>query len=245
MPRAPHATLRLATLSLIAVPLLACGGTTDVSAFEPVPNPGDDTGVVSDGSPTPIPDGSAADSAVPVEDSSVPVEDSGAPDEDSAIPVEDSGAPDDTGVATDAGPADTGSGDTGAIDGGDGGVPCTEPSSAVFGGHCYFPLAERNWVTARDFCVSRGAHLVTITSAEEQAFVQTMLPGEDRWIGLYRPTGPGTPPFRWVTTEAVGYTRWAMGEPNGSGSCARIRPSDQRWADQSCSQTLNAICERE
>jgi hypothetical protein len=81
---------------------------------------------------------------------------------------------------------------------------------------------------------------VTITSAGEQALVDTVGTG-DRWIGLARSSGATT--FGWVTSEAVTYTNWAPGEPNGTGSCARLRTTG--WADIGCDQSYAAVCERE
>ncbi len=117
---------------------------------------------------------------------------------------------------------------------------CTDAEGKVFGGHCYFPVGPTNWNNARTICAGRSAHLVTITSAAEEAFVETLRPGADRWIG-FRRTGAM---FEWITGEAASYTKWATGEPNGSGECARLR-ADNAWADQNCVQSEVALCERD
>lgn len=124
-------------------------------------------------------------------------------------------------------------------------VTCTEMYSKTFGGHCYFPINARQWLGARDACVSLGAHLVTIASAEEQAVVQSIASG-DRWMGMWRESGkpPVASSYTWITSEPTTYTHWQDGEPNGSGNCARLR-GDGLWADYSCSSNLIAICERE
>lgn len=109
-----------------------------------------------------------------------------------------------------------------------------------FGGHCYFAVGPTNWNNARSTCEGRSAHLVTITSADEEAFVETIRAGSDRWIGLRRSGSM----FAWITGETSAYTKWAMGEPNGSGDCARLR-ADNAWADQSCTQSELALCERD
>jgi hypothetical protein len=131
----------------------------------------------------------------------------------------------------------------------DAAVPCTEPGALTWSqnGHCYFRLQgqPKDWPTQRDACVAAGAHLVTITSQEENDFVRQLVSGQDRWIGLRRPQAGE--PFSWVTGELVSYTAWDAGEPNETGeACARLRANTnpQTWADRPCNQTFGAICER-
>jgi hypothetical protein len=65
-------------------------------------------------------------------------------------------------------------------------------------------------------------HLVTITSAEEMAFVKSLIappaPGwATFWIGA-RFVGPGTGTWQWVTGEPFGYSNWwpsYPGDPSG------------------------------
>jgi hypothetical protein len=179
---------------------------------------------------------------------------------DSVVAV-DSGSPDDTGddtgtampdtmvidtamadtMVVDTAMPDTAMPDTMIVDTAPDAVACTDAEGRVFGGHCYFPVGPTNWNNARTICLGRTAHLVTITTAAEEAFVETMRPGIDRWIGLRR---VGAAAFTWTTGEAIGYTKWAPGEPNGSGECARLRNTNE-WADQNCNSTEVAICERD
>lgn len=126
-------------------------------------------------------------------------------------------------------------------------VACTESGAKTFGGHCYFALSgNRNWDSGRTGCTGVGAHLVTISSAAEESFVETISGGSDRWIGLSRPSGSPVvdASFSWVTGEAFSFKAWASGEPNDSGLCVRIRTGGQ-WSDTSCNNTNTAICERE
>ena len=71
-------------------------------------------------------------------------------------------------------------------------------------------------------------HLATITSAEENAFIQSAFNDGLRhsaWIGLTDdeayggqesggPSNPGAPYWVWVTGEPVAYTNWIAGAPN-------------------------------
>jgi hypothetical protein len=67
---------------------------------------------------------------------------------------------------------------------------------------------------------SAGGHLVTITSASEQSFIESLLNNANAstgsyWIGLQR-TGGGSSAsdFAWETAEPVSFTHFASGEPN-------------------------------
>jgi hypothetical protein len=128
----------------------------------------------------------------------------------------------------------------------EGGAPCTEPRAVSFQGHCYFPTNTRtSWPSSQMACQAAGAHLVTIGSAEEQAAVAPLATTQDRWIGMNRPVlSLNASAYVWVTGEAVGYTHWAQGEPNFTGECVRIQTTGS-WADNQCTNSAYAICERD
>lgn len=162
------------------------------------------------------------------------------------------GNPGTGGTAGEAGNAGTGgtAGSSGAAPdaGPEAGITCTDPGGQLWSqnGHCYF-LAQgqgTSWQGMSDACTAAGAHLATITSAEEQAFVEPLVTGSDRWIGLSRQNSE--PWGDWVTGEPYSYTNWNNGEPNESStSCARVRASDGRWADRACNNSYGGLCERE
>lgn len=93
-------------------------------------------------------------------------------------------------------------------------------------GHWYDAVAvpgNVNWVEANALAssssyVGLSGHLVTITSAEENAFVATAFPAASGssslfgyWLGG-RQYGQG--PFQWVTGEVFSFTNWNVGEPS-------------------------------
>ena len=107
-----------------------------------------------------------------------------------------------------------------------------ETPQGEFGGHRYeyYEGADITWTEARAYCQSMGGHLVTITSAEEQAFIESTFPGTTGWIGAYGDNGG----WSWVTGEPFGgYTHWKSGEPNDQGGiewCGHLW-TDMTWND--------------
>jgi hypothetical protein len=138
-------------------------------------------------------------------------------------------------------------------------VPCTETGAVPSGGHCYFALATpKSWDDALTACAGSSAHLVTITSTVEQTVVEGLLPTEERWIGLRRPSGSAVADasYAWATGEPRGgFQQWstARSEPDGScptcttagsAECGRIL-GDDTWADDACTTPHPFVCERE
>ncbi|MBO6301917.1 MAG: C-type lectin domain-containing protein, partial [Ruminiclostridium sp.] len=107
-----------------------------------------------------------------------------------------------------------------------------ETPTGTLSGHRYeyYPNADISWTEARAMCQSMGGHLVTITSAEEQAFIESTFPGTTGWIGGYGDNNG----WSWVTGEPFGgYTHWKSGEPNDQGGvewCGHLW-SDMTWND--------------
>lgn len=248
-PSGPPFVLSTSLAAALSVAAVAsgCGGSVDAGAF----SGGDDaaTDTAAGGDSTTGDTGPGTDST--------PGADSGLPGDGSAT---DSGLPPDDTGSSDTGSPDTGSldtgvpppFDTGVLDTGgpppDGG-PTTEPCATLgkaYNGHCYYVLKPRTFAEQQAVCKSYGGYLVAITSDGEQAFVAGLYSSVENWIGLTRePTATGY--TKWIDGESVGYTSWATGEPNFSGACVRMRPASDgsKWADQSCSTVINAICERD
>ena len=108
------------------------------------------------------------------------------------------------------------------------------------GNNHYYALTPvaTNWTASQALAVSWGGKLASITSAEEQKFINnTFLTGSFEhlplWIGLMAPPtkppfkkklgsleiqfGKGTTPkFGWVTGEPFVYSNWKPGEPSNT-----------------------------
>lgn len=80
-------------------------------------------------------------------------------------------------------------------------------------------------------------HLVTLTSAEENAFVFSAVfsaaytPGTYSWIGGYQINDSSEPAgnWAWVTGETWAYTNWSPIEPNNWGNEQWLTTADINW----------------
>ena len=87
-------------------------------------------------------------------------------------------------------------------------------TDSVYQNHSYQRFDEgMTWTQAKARCEELGGHLVTITSEEEQKYVEGLLESGTKkqyWIGAT--TADGSPV--WVTGEAFSYSNWDSSEPN-------------------------------
>lgn len=143
--------------------------------------------------------------------------------------------------------------DTSSPDGGSTDATATDASFACdpghgdvsSGGHCYWrALDKRSWSDAAAACASRGAHLVTIRSNDEEKVVAALCGTAECWIGASRAaTGSAKKDFRWIDGEPNDFDGWKPGEPNGTGLCAR--ETSTGWADSDCGTLYDFICEHD
>jgi cysteine-rich repeat protein len=139
--------------------------------------------------------------------------------------------------------------DSGAVAGGD--AFATDPAT----GTCYvsFTAEPTTWSDAEAACLALRGHLVTITSAGEQARVHGIQLGTP-WIGAVDDANDTDAVFDWVTPEPWGFAAFAPGEPDddvafgGNGECLAIVAADGGWGDTNCTfvgYTDGRICEFE
>jgi len=114
-----------------------------------------------------------------------------------------------------------------------GSITFTVETQAVWGinNHLYIrvtPSAGVTWLQARDAARRMGGYLATVTSADEQAFIQTNIlgPYTKHAIGFTDSRIEGQ--WEWVTGEIAPtgentvYTNWRQGEPNGDGDVCHM-----------------------
>jgi len=120
------------------------------------------------------------------------------------------------------------------------------------GPYCYHEsIVPMNWSQALDYCQTRGGYLAEVTSVEEQAVVDSLVPqgagtSVAYWIGLKRIDRSND--WAWATSgnQAV-YFDWDGGEPNDAGAnntpeeqgenCVHIdtpEHSNGKWNDFPC-----------
>lgn len=107
------------------------------------------------------------------------------------------------------------------------GLPCDEDGdhniySITRNGHTY----ERHdlsltWDDAREYCENLGGHLVTITTAEEQMIVESVLSGSEKswyWTGAQYAERD----YHWITGESFNYANWSDSDPDYLKNDSRI-----------------------
>jgi hypothetical protein len=117
---------------------------------------------------------------------------------------------------------------------------CPSGTVAWTNGHCYEAVLAPglSWDQAQAACEARGGYLATVTSAEENAFVFSLVSGDSAfwyldgygnglgpWLGGYQPDGSLGPDvdWRWVTDESFVYTNWENGQPGDMGGIDQNR----------------------
>jgi cysteine-rich repeat protein len=111
---------------------------------------------------------------------------------------------------------------------------------------CYRLLPDKPlaWGGASNDCVTWGGWLATIDSAEEQAFVASLV-SDRTWIGANDKTVEGD--FAWDSGEPWGYQNWATGEPSDTlgEDCVELNATlDFAWNDTACADPHVFLCER-
>ncbi|GMV12842.1 MAG: hypothetical protein AMXMBFR56_10660 [Polyangiaceae bacterium] len=143
-------------------------------------------------------------------------------------------------------------------------VVCTEKASTavpytVNGRvHCYWRVGSSNsFADSSMKCQSSGAHLATILTSGENAFVLGLCPTADPrcWIGGtdgQTKSSATEAPYSWITGETMSYLNWASGQPDhapcGTGCYQHrvaIKSTDGKWEDRSEDDSEDAICEWE
>jgi len=113
--------------------------------------------------------------------------------------------------------------------------------------HVYlFCTGSAAWDTARAQCLDWGYDLVTISDAEEEAWLDDVGASitTSAWYSGYNDIdAEGS--FVWASGEGSTYTNWSSGEPNDSGGedCMEWQWSGTRWNDCACTTALPYVCE--
>ncbi|XP_023563179.1 C-type lectin domain family 4 member A-like [Octodon degus] len=126
---------------------------------------------------------------------------------------------------------------------------CCPKNWMRFGSHCYFcPTEAKPWSESEERCSHMGAHLVVITSKEEQDFItQNTKLNTAYYMGLSDPQGQRH--WQWIdqTPYNESVTFWHPGEPNDKKEHCVIlnyRYSNRKWGwnDVSCDRPQGSVC---
>nr|KAF6328642.1 C-type lectin domain family 4 member F [Pipistrellus kuhlii] len=121
----------------------------------------------------------------------------------------------------------------------------------VYGSNMYyFSHAKKSWQEAEESCVSHGAHLASVTSAEEKAYLTEFTQSSYYWIGLTDRHREGS--WRWIDgtpfNDASSKAFWFPNQPDNwqhrdgqDEDCVHLQ---QNWNDNNCNALHQWICKK-
>ena len=107
------------------------------------------------------------------------------------------------------------------------------------GSSCYIHVATKSsWAEAEQDCVSKGGHLASSLSEEENNFLgENVVRFENVWIGGTEAGGA----WAWSDSETWDYDNWKTGEPSG-GACTYFNWQTYKWISYECNTKLKYVC---
>lgn len=125
-----------------------------------------------------------------------------------------------------------------------------------FENSCYkMFIGKKNWMDAESECVKNGAHLTSIHSANENAFVMKLQDQTGTHITLIGGQRDGSS-FKWSNGKAFNYQNWVTGQPDNAGgkeNCAELYSAPgktwhSKWNDIPCDVGARAdryVCKKD
>ena len=93
-----------------------------------------------------------------------------------------------------------------------------EPVQTAKSGNKRYELYDNNvtWEEAKEFCESKGGHLATVNSVEENALIASMIADKRCTVWLGAKLNESTNDWEWVTGEKFSCINWAAGKPSAN-----------------------------
>ena len=110
-----------------------------------------------------------------------------------------------------------------------------------YNGHTYQRIdSGMTWQEAKVYCENLGGHLVTITDADEQNFIENSILSSatknNYWLGGHE-NDDGS--WYWVTDETWDYANWGRDQPDGDGPALMMYNSEENsWPKGSWNDLL-------
>ncbi|TKR70738.1 hypothetical protein L596_022724 [Steinernema carpocapsae] len=109
----------------------------------------------------------------------------------------------------------------------------------------HFSKIWSNWHAAEEYCVARGAHLVSIQSSKEQHFVADNC-SITCWIG--GKSQKKNKVFNWVDSTKMAYTAWTDGHPWNEkpiSTCIQtVKSEGGKWIETKCHRFSQFVCKK-
>ena len=114
-------------------------------------------------------------------------------------------------------------------------IPEYLSGTTEYNGHYYLVVNEAMyWTEAKATCEQRNGHLATITSADEQQFIRSLLEKDaakyNFWLGATDDGHEGT--WTWITGEQWSYTNWRKNQPDNRAG--ESEDGDQNYLQICC-----------
>jgi len=110
-----------------------------------------------------------------------------------------------------------------------------------FDRHCYLVvLTGATWANAEADCKTKGGHLASVHSVEENDFIHLLYSSNWLWLGATDAVKEGT--WVWTDGTALDYTKWTSGEPDGSYNCLGLNSNGLWYDNPACTSSVPYAC---